>query len=57
MSMEFEQVNMYAKQLSEFSECILTGKEPRTTMEDAYDTMKIIDAVYESAKKERVIYL
>lgn len=57
VTMEFEQVNMYAKQLSEFSECILTGKEPRTTMEDAYDTMKIIDAVYESAKKERVIYL
>lgn len=56
-TLEFENINMYAKQLNEFSECILKGTEPRTTMEDAYDTMKIIDAVYQSSKEEKMIYL
>lgn len=57
MSLKFDEINMYAKQLSEFSDCIQKGKEPRTTMEDAYDTMRIIDAVYQSSKEERMIYL
>lgn len=57
VALKFDEVNMYAKQLSEFSECIRLGKEPRTTMEDAYDTMRIIDAAYRSSKEERMIYL
>lgn len=56
-SLEFDKINMYAKQLGEFSDCVLTGRPPRTTPEDAYELMKIVEAIYRSSLEEKTVYI
>ncbi|MBU9728341.1 Gfo/Idh/MocA family protein [Diplocloster modestus] len=53
----YEQVNIYARQLEEFSACILEKRPARTTLADACQTMKVVDAIYRSSLEERTVYL
>ena len=55
--LEFERENIYAKQMTQFSDVILNGGEAFTTIENAYETMRIIDALYRSAKEETIVKL
>ena len=41
--------NRYQVQLDEFSECVLTGKQPEFPPDDALRNMASIRALYESA--------
>ncbi|MCB1668214.1 MAG: Gfo/Idh/MocA family oxidoreductase [Pseudomonadales bacterium] len=51
---EFDAVNRYAVQLEHFSECVLTGTQPRWGIDDAIENMKVIDALYKSAQSGQV---
>ena len=55
--LDFEHVNMYARQLEEFSDCILNSLPPRTSLTDAVKTMRVVDAIYRSSSEERTVYL
>ena len=47
--MEMTSPNRYQVQLDEFSECVLTGKQPEFPPDDALRNMASIRALYESA--------
>ena len=53
--LDFEHVNMYARQLEEFSDCILNSLPPRTPLTDAVKTMRVVDAIYRSSSEERTV--
>lgn len=53
----YDKYNIYARQLQSFSQCILNDSQPEVSLEDAYDTMKVIDAIYRSSATERFIRL
>ena len=53
--MEMTSPSRYQVQLDEFSECVLTGKEPRFPPDDALRNMASIVALYESAEKGRAV--
>lgn len=55
--LSYEQTNMYARQLEEFSSCILEKRPARTTLADACQTMKVVEAIYRSSHKECTVYL
>ena len=40
-----------------FSECILTDTLPEVSLDDAYDTMKVIDAIYRSSDTDQFVSL
>jgi len=55
--LNYDKYNIYARQLQAFSECILQDTLPEISLDDAYDTMKIIDAIYQSSSTDRFISL
>ena len=50
----FDATNRYAAQLEYFSDCVLHGKKPRWGIDDAIENMKVIDALYRSARSGQV---
>lgn len=55
--MSFEVGNMYAKQISSFSDCILNDTKPETTFDEAYTTMNVIDTIYRASKKNKFLQI
>lgn len=55
--LEYEQENIYARQIAQFSEMVLHGGKPSTTIDHACETMRVIDALYRSAREETVVRL
>ena len=49
--------NVYAAQISAFSRAIMEDGEVSTTVEHALETARVVDALYRSAKEERVVKL
>jgi len=54
-NLEFDKKNIYAEQIESFAKCILSDKQPETTMMDAYENMIIVDAAYRSANQGKTI--
>lgn len=54
---EYQRENIYGVQIEEFSDAVLGEGEVMTSIEDAMNTVKIIDALYKSAEEKKVIYL
>lgn len=52
---EMQSVNRFQNQIDEFSECVLTGKQPEFPVEDAIHNMAAILALYESADEGRIV--
>lgn len=44
---------IYGRQIEEFSKAIEEGLTVSTSFEDAFETVKIIDALYKSSKKRK----
>ena len=53
----FDTVNQYTIQGNLFSKAILNNEPVPTPLEDAINNMKVIDAVFESAREKRIIML
>ena len=53
----FEEKNQFAIEMDYFSDCILTNKEPKTAGEEGLRDLKIMMAIYESAKTGKSIAL
>ncbi len=53
--LDFAREPIYAKQIEHFSNAILNDTEPFTTIENAYETAKIVDAIYTSSKERKAI--
>ena len=52
-AMEMTSTNRFQAQLDEFSECVLTGKQPEFPPDDALRNMASVLALYESAHTRR----
>ena len=48
---------IYGRQIEEFSKAIEEGLTVSTSFEDAFETVKIIDALYKSSKEKKAVYL
>lgn len=48
---------IYGNQIRDFSKALLEGGEVVTSMECAYETICIVEALYQSAREKRVVYL
>lgn len=53
----YEWEDIYAAQIREFSEAISGGKTVKTSIKDAFENVKITDALYKSAKEKCAVYL
>lgn len=53
--LDYEVKNIYARQITDFSNAIIDNTQPLTTIDNAYKTARIIDALYRSSEEERVI--
>jgi predicted dehydrogenase len=53
----YPQVNHFALQMDHLSECAMTGAEPLTPGEDGLKDLRIMMAIYESAKNGKIIDL
>jgi len=49
--------NHYQLMVEHFAECVLTGREPRYPASEGRDNMRVIDALYESARGGRPVRL
>ncbi len=47
----------HVKQIFDYYDCLLTGKEPFITIESAYKTQEMVCAIYESGKENKRVYL
>ena len=54
---DYERENIYGRQIEEFSKAIEEGLTVSTSFEDAFETVKIIDALYKSSKEKKAVYL
>lgn len=54
---EYSKENIYGAQIEEFSAAVLGESEVMTSIEDAMNTVKIIDALYKSAEDKKAVYL
>ncbi|MBK8946244.1 MAG: Gfo/Idh/MocA family oxidoreductase [Ignavibacteriae bacterium] len=54
---EFEICNQYEKQISEFSESIITNKNLPTTLNESLSNINIIEKIFESAEKGEKIFM
>lgn len=54
---EYPWENIYANQIRDFSKAILEDGEVMTSMEHAFETIRITDALYRSADEKKVVYL
>lgn len=54
-TIELHSENRFQVQLDEFSECVLTGKQPEYPVEDGIQNMAAILALYESARQGKAI--
>ena len=48
-------VDQYKLEVEHFSECVITGSEPRYGGEDALANMRVIEAVYNSGQSSKVV--
>lgn len=46
---------MFQRQLEHFVECIRTGRQPRYSPREGWGAMKVVDAVYESARTGKLV--
>lgn len=53
--LEYEHGNMYAKQITSFSECILKDTKPEVAFDEAFSIMKVIDTLYRASKEEKFL--
>ena len=51
----FEGIGIYGQMITLFSECILDGKEPPTGFENGRHSVKVVNAIYQSARERRVV--
>ena len=49
--------NIYASQIQAFSEAIICNGHVMTDINDALETVKVIDALYQSAETGKRIYI
>ncbi len=54
---EYTFKNPYAEQITEFSDAIINDTRVSTTLDDAFKTMEIVEALYMSSDKKSVIIL
>jgi predicted dehydrogenase len=50
-------VNQFAQEIDHMSECILQNKLPHTPGQEGLQDMRIIEAIYQSAREGRVVKL
>lgn len=55
--LEYERQDIYARQITQMSEAIINNTEVFTTIQQAYETMRVIDALYRSSKEEKAVRL
>lgn len=56
-NLSFDFVGAFTNEINHFVECCLEGKETLAPVEDGVQVMKMLNAVYESAKNGKEIYL
>lgn len=54
---EYEWENLYGTQIQSFSRAILEKEEATTSLEDAYETVCVVDALYQSSREKRAVWL
>lgn len=54
---EYQKENIYGVQIEEFSQAVIDKGNVMTSIEDAMNTVKVIDALYKSAEEKKVVYL
>ena len=54
---EFAQVDQFAGELEEFSECILANREPEASAREAIGDLRVIEAIFASAESGCVVQL
>jgi len=52
---KFEKVDIYAKQIESFSNCLLNDTSPEISLMDAYNDLKVIDCAYAAAKEGKIL--
>jgi predicted dehydrogenase len=55
--LKLEPVNHFAAEMDDFSDCLLTGKEPRTPGDMGVADMRIIEAVHEAMRSGKTVRL
>jgi predicted dehydrogenase len=53
----FKKGDQFAPELSYFSECILTGREPEPSGEEGWCDVRVVEAILESARSQRPVAL
>jgi predicted dehydrogenase len=51
------ETNQFAAEMDHMAECVLTGRTPNTPGEEGLQDQRIMEAIYQSAKENRPIYL
>lgn len=53
----FEKGDQFAPELKYFSECILTGREPEPSGEEGWCDVRVVEAIFRSAREQRAVTL
>lgn len=56
-SLNYEKYNIYGRQIQKFSDAVLADAEISTPLENALETVRIVDALYQSAAEKKAIIL
>jgi predicted dehydrogenase len=52
---KLEEVNHFAAEMDHFSDCVLSGKDPRTPGEEGLADMRVIAAIDEAVRTSRAV--
>jgi hypothetical protein len=53
----FKKGDQFAPELKYFSECILTGREPEPSGEEGWCDVRVVEAIFRSAREQRPVAL